>query len=263
MKRTPLQLNLNEWPEELADYLKDAKIYDSSCSPEARVVYIDKDEGFFLKKAEAGSLKTEALMAAYFHLLHLSAEVLFYGAFEGFDYLLTRRVPGEDCTDPRYLSDPKRLCDTTAALLRALHEIDAKDCPVPDRIQTYAESVKRGFGGQTYESDLFWGMWKFGSFEEAKRVAEEAMPLLQKDVLLHGDYCLPNIILDDWKLSGYIDLGSGGIGDRHIDVAWGIWTLNFNLGTTEYSARFMDVYGRDKVEPEMLRAVAAMEMIGG
>ena len=89
------------------------------------------------------------------------------------------------------------------------------------------------------------------------------MPLLKKDVLLHGDYCLPNIILDDWKLSGYIDLGSGGIGDRHIDVAWGIWTLNFNLGTTEYSDRFMDVYGRDKVEPEMLRAVAAMEMIGG
>ena len=60
MKRTPLQLNLNEWPEELADYLKDAKIYDSSCSPEARVVYIDKDEGFYLKKAAEGALKTEA-----------------------------------------------------------------------------------------------------------------------------------------------------------------------------------------------------------
>ena len=263
MKRTLLQLNRNEWPEALADYLKDAKVYDSSCSPEARVVYIDKDGGFFLKKAAEGSLKTDAVMTNYFHSLRLSAEVLYYDTLEGFDYLLTRRVPGEDCTDAQYLADPKRLCETTATLLRALHETEAKDCPIPDRIRTYTGSVVRGFDGHAYEPDLFKGMWEFGSFEEAKRVAEEAMPLLQKDVLLHGDYCLPNIILNDWKLSGYIDLGNGGIGDRHIDVAWGIWTLNFNLGTTEYKDRFLDAYGRDRIEPGMLRAVAAMECIGG
>ena len=263
MKRTPLQLNLSEWPEELAGYLNGAGIYDSSCSPEARVVYIDKGDGFFLKKAAEGALKTEARMTEYFHSLRLSAEVLYYGAFEGCDYLLTRRVPGEDCTDPQYLADPKKLCDTTATLLRQLHETEAKDCPVPDRIRTYTESVLCGLDSHAYEPDLFWGMWEFDSFEEAKCAAEEGLPLLKRDVLLHGDYCLPNVILKDWKFSGYIDLGNGGIGDRHIDVAWGIWTLNFNLGTTEYSERFLDVYGRDKVEPEMLRAVAAMEMIGG
>ncbi|MCR5808173.1 MAG: phosphotransferase, partial [Clostridiales bacterium] len=79
---------------------------------------------------------------------------------------------------------------------------------------------------------------------------------------LHGDYCLPNILLNDWKLSGYIDLGNGGMGDRHIDILWGIWTLRFNLGTNKYTDRFMDAYGRELIEPEMLRMVAAMEMIG-
>ena len=263
MKRTPLQLNIAEWPEELADYLKGTKVYDSSCSPEARVVYVDRDGGFFLKKAAEGSLKKEALMTDYFHSLRLSAELLYYGAHEGCDYLLTRRVPGEDCTDPQVLADPKRLCDTTATLLRQLHETEAKGCPVPDRIQTYTESVLCCLDGRAYEPELFEGMWEFASFEEAKHAAEEGIPLLKKDVLLHGDYCLPNIILDDWKLSGYIDLGNGGIGDRHIDVCWGVWTLNFNLGTTKYSGRFLDAYGRDKIEPDMLRAVAAMEMIGG
>ena len=89
------------------------------------------------------------------------------------------------------------------------------------------------------------------------------MALLKKDVLLHGDYCLPNVILDHWKFSGYIDLGCGGLGDRHIDLVWGLWTLKFNLGTAEYTDRFMDAYGRDRIEPEKLRMVAAMEMIGG
>ena len=87
--------------------------------------------------------------------------------------------------------------------------------------------------------------------------------MLKKEVLLHGDYCLPNIILNNWKFSGYIDLGCGGIGDRHIDVLWGIWTLNYNLGTATYTGRFIDVYGRDMIEPEKLRMIAAMEMIGG
>lgn len=48
-----------------------------------------------------------------------------------------------------------------------------------------------------------------------------------------------------------------------MDVLWGIWTLNYNLGTTRYTDRFMDAYGRDRIEPEKLRMVAAMEMIGG
>lgn len=48
-----------------------------------------------------------------------------------------------------------------------------------------------------------------------------------------------------------------------MDVLWGIWTLNYNLGTTRYTNRFMDAYGRDRIETEKLRMVAAMEMIGG
>ena len=128
---------------------------------------------------------------------------------------------------------------------------------------TYGETVKRGFDQSSYEPDLFKGIWEFDSFADAKRAAEEGLPLLKREVLLHGDYCLPNIILNHWKFSGYIDLGCGGIGDRHIDVAWGIWTLNYNLGTLKYTNRFLDAYGRDVIEPEKLRMIAAMEMIGG
>ena len=79
---------------------------------------------------------------------------------------------------------------------------------------------------------------------------------------MHGDYCLPNIILNNWKFSGFIDLGRGGIGDRHIDVLWGIWTLKYNLGTAQFSDRFIDAYGRDMVDKDKLRCIAAMEMFG-
>ena len=69
-------------------------------------------------------------------------------------------------------------------------------------------------------------------------------------------------MLDDWKFSGFIDLGNGGVGDRHIDLFWGAWTLFYNLKTDAYCDRFLDAYGRDKIEEEMLRAIAAFEVFG-
>ncbi len=263
MNLKPIKRNIETYPETVVNYMKDSVLYDSSSSSQARVIFIDKDKGYFLKEAAEGTLRVEALMTAYMHSLGLSEEVLYYGSLHGKDYLLSRKIRGEDCTHSDYLAEPKRLCDTTATLLRELHETDGKGCPVQNRILTYTETVTRGFDMKSYEADLFEGIWEFASFSDAKRAAKEGIALLKKEVLLHGDYCLPNVILDHWKFSGYIDLGCGGIGDRHIDLVWGIWTLKFNLGTAEYTDRFMDAYGRDRIEPEKLRMVAAMEMIGG
>jgi len=102
----------------------------------------------------------------------------YYGTLDGKDYLLTRQIAGEDCTHPQYLSNPKKLCDTTALLLRELHETGVRNCPVPDRIRTYTDSVRRGLKGHYYEPDLFNGIWEFESIEDAARAAEEGMPLL-------------------------------------------------------------------------------------
>ncbi len=162
-------------------------------------------------------------MTEYFHELGLSAEVIYFGSDFERDYLITRRIPGEDCTDRIYLENPERLCDTTAGLLRQLHENNGSGCPVENRLKSYIAAVEIGCDRQHYEPELFSGIWEFSSFEETREAAREGIRYLVRDALIHGDYCLPNIILDNWKLSGFIDLGNGGIGDRHIDILWGIW----------------------------------------
>ena len=68
--------------------------------------------------------------------------------------------------------------------------------------------------------------------------------------------------MKDWNLSGFIDLGAGGVGDRHIDLFWGAWTLNFNLHTDKYRERFFDAYGRDKIDVEIINAIGAAEVFG-
>ena len=70
------------------------------------------------------------------------------------------------------------------------------------------------------------------------------------------------MIFNDWSLSGYIDLGAAGIGDRHIDLFWGAWTLNFNLGTEDFRDIFFDSYGRDLIDKEKLLLVSVCEAFG-
>ena len=257
MKRT-LSVLPEDIPQPLQQFAAGATVYDSSCSPDARVYFLDKGDGFYLKKAAKGALQKEAAMYSYFHNKGLAPEVLAYESSEN-DYLLTARAKGEDCTDALYLSDPIQLCDTTASLLRQLHEVDFTGCPVTNRTQDYLATVEKNHRLGHYDTGLFSTPI---SADEAWKIVSENSKYLQTDTLLHGDYCLPNIMLDNWKFSSFIDLGCGGAGDRHIDLFWGVWTLEFNLKTDKFADRFLDAYGRDKINADILPVIAACEVFG-
>ena len=181
-------------PAALRPLLEQAEVFDSSCSEEARVFFIDKDGGYFLKRAPAGSLAREATLTRWFHGKGLAARVLDYIPEEAYDWLLTEKIHGDDLCAAKYIEQPERLTDALADCLR----------------------------------------------------------------MLHGDFCLPNIIINDWRFSGFIDLGSGGAGDRHWDIFWALWTLQHNLHTDQYGERFLEAYGRSLVDDDRLRLCAAI-----
>lgn len=261
MTQTPIQIDPNTIPDVFRPLLRSTQVYDSSCSRDARVLFIDRDGGYYLKSAPRSSLEQEARMTRYFHGKGLAPEVLAYTSGER-DWLLTAKAPGTDCTDARYLDDPKRLCDTLAELLRRLHSVDFTDCPIPDRMTSYRETAETNYRTGNFDNTHFPDNWGYATAEEAWRVIERDGHLLRTDTLLHGDYCLPNILLNDWTFSAFIDVGNGGVGDRHIDLFWGMWSLSFNLKTDRYSSRFLDAYGRTDVEKDMLRLIAAFEVFG-
>ena len=102
----------------------------------------------------------------------------------------------------------------------------------------------------------------FKSPDEAWDFVKTNRSLLKTDTLAHGDYCLPNVIFYNWKLSGLIDVGFGGVSDRHVDIFWGIWSLYHNLKTNAFANRFIDAYRRTLVDDEVLRLIASIEIFG-
>ena len=76
MKRVLLDRIPAGIPAELDRFLRGARLYDSSCSPEARVYFIERDGGYYLKTYDRGTLRREAEMTSYFHRKGMGAEVL-------------------------------------------------------------------------------------------------------------------------------------------------------------------------------------------
>lgn len=261
MKRTLLDAgSYDAFPREINALIGDARVFDSSCSHEARVFFIDKDDGYYLKRSALGTLEKEAKMTEYFYSKGLSAAMLSYTCADGFDWLLTSRVKGEDCTHEQYLSEPKRLAEILGERLRELHSLDFSDCPIMDRMKSYRATAEENYAKGNFDTSFYAG--GKSSAEEIWREIENGGDALSGRVLLHGDYCLPNVLLHGWRFSGFIDLGGGGVGDRHIDLFWGAWTLNFNLHTDEYRSVFFDAYGRDAIDLDKITLVSAYECFG-
>ena len=254
MIRTPVS-HIPELPDVLMPFVQSASLFDSSCSPDARVWFADRDGGIYIKTAPKEALKTEMEMDSYFHSRGFGPEVLSY-LQEDADWLVTRAILGEDCTHTQYLQDPQRLAQTLGRLLRMLHDTDTAGCPGPDLNNAYLAKAKlcRSEGTIT---PIFTDVSTVG---EALALVQLFRP--ESRVLLHGDYCLPNILLNNWRFTGFIDVGGGGIGDRHIDLYWGCWSLQFNLKDRRWCSVFLDAYGRDAVDTEKIRILGAIEAFG-
>jgi kanamycin kinase len=60
----------------------------------------------------------------------------------------------------------------------------------------------------------------------------------EDEVLVHGDYCLPNVLFDADGCH-YLDVGEA---DRYIDIVAGIWRLRYNYGKRSVG-KLLDGYG--------------------
>jgi len=262
MTLTPIDIDISTYPADFHPFLVGAKIFDSCCSQQAKVIFIDKGAGYFLKSAPKGKLERQATMTKYFHSKGLSSNVLAYISADDLDWLLAEKISGEDCTSPKHLAQPEQLVDIIAERLVLLHGMDYAGCPAQNHTEWLFATAEHNYKNETYNKSEFPDSFGYKTPEEAWAVVQNHGHLLRSDTLLHGDYCLPNIMLDNWQFSGFIDLDNSGIGDRHVDIFWVLWSLIWNLKTDKYRDRFIDAYGRDKVDEDMLKIVAAFEVFG-
>ena len=254
MQRTIINRPMPNLPDAISHIVKDAEWYDSHCSPDARVWFADGSTPCYLKQASAGALQPEAMMIQFLHMHKMAPELLCYETFSGYDYLLTHAAQGEDGTHPSHIKHPERLAALFGESLRSLHELPTQGCPYHGLTHRIVQQASDRLTRLQSRTDM--GQQELHRLEEACIYLH---PRVSDTTLIHGDYCLPNIIINKWKSSTFIDVGNAGVGDRHYDLYWGLWSLHYNLHTDKYDRCFLDAYGSNLVDIDMITHIGVIE----
>lgn len=221
----------------------------------AQLFRIEGPETFYLKmqvEITGSGLSTEAAALRWLGAYLPVPEVVYYERENNIDYLLMRALPGLPASDPYWQCDPNRLVRVLAQSLVRLHQLDISTCPFDQRTETKLREVAENVAQGAVDADDF-------DPENHGRTPEELLERLYQNrpetddlVVTHGDFCLPNLMLQQWELSGFIDLGSLGVADRYQDLALCTNSLRYNLGTDQYNQLFFETYGLTKVNDEKL-----------
>lgn len=155
------------------------------------------------------------------------------GEQEGFRWTLMSRISGEMSCDDLWRADPHRLVRVLAEAMKLLWSVDIAGCPVDQSAGAKLRRARRIVEQGRVDMELV-DPDTFGEngFDSPAALLEwlEANAPEPDAVLSHGDFCLPNIFLKDWQLSGFLDLGRSGIGDRWNDIAICWRSLRDNFG---------------------------------
>lgn len=255
---TKISFSSLDFPEQLRTYVEGTSLSDSSSHSGARVFYLDS--GYYLKIDQKGKLEREARIASWFEQEGMGTPVIHYLSTDK-DYLLTKEATGKNAL--AFLNQPETICGTMAQALKKLHNLHPKNFPSENQLQTYKDRALKNYEKGEFYAKVLLPQFQINSREEAFRLIQKQGHLLETNAFIHGDACLPNFILKDAShFSCFIDLGLADFSDRHIDLFWAVWSLNYNLHDPKYAELFLDYYGRDQVDMKKLRLVAAFEAFG-
>ncbi len=149
-------------------------------------------------------------------------EIIAHEVKDGVSFLLMTRIKGMMTCEPCFMEKPDELYGYLTDSIRMLWNTDISDCPVdnsPDIKLRQAEyRVEHGLVDIADCEPETFGKGGFRDPEDLLKWLENNKPSYDP-VLSHGDFCLPNILVKDGRISGFIDTGDMGVADRWQDLA--------------------------------------------
>ncbi len=168
---------------------------------------------------------TEAAMLRWLDKKVPVPKILARETGHGTSRLLMTRLPGVMACDEIHRADPWALTETLARGLQGLWALDISGCPVDQSLD--ARFARLETGELTMDDSV--SRERFPTPRHLLNWLKANRPPEQQ-VIVHGDYCLPNIFLEKGKISGFLDLGRSGVGDPWVDIAICWRSLRDNFG---------------------------------
>jgi aminoglycoside phosphotransferase len=178
-------------------------------------------------------------------------KVIDYCETQNTGFLLMRELSGIPASDPLILKDPMQLARLLATSLQLVHSLPIADCPFDQTLKQKLRHAQTNINKGWVTKNMFNPENRDRTPQDIYHEVVATQPETEDLVFTHGDYCLPNIILQDNQLSGFVDVGNAGIADRYHDLALAVRSLGYNLSadcSRQAIEYFFDCYGIKDVD---------------
>lgn len=256
-------INKKYLPVDVYKLIKDKEIKPNNIGMSKSQIYEIKDKkdpknGYFLKinEPEIGYrlYNTYAVLNWIDDKLPVP-KVLVYTKKGRKEFLLQEKIDGEVSFSDYFYPIRDNILKLLAEGLQNIHTLEHSDFPknlVYDNnklLEIANQRLKNGL----VEKETFDFKWQHkNEYQLLKELEEKSKEIKEELVFSHGDYCLPNIMIDNNKISGYVDWIHGGVYDRNYDLAAVIWSITWNFGE-KYVQTFLDYYGNEYVDWQKIR----------
>lgn len=153
----------------------------------------------------------------------------------GMNYLLMSKIIGEMSCSNNMMENPKRLVKILAEGLQMLWNVKIETSPYNNSIDRKLKLAEfRVYNNLCNTDDAepeTYGVNGFKSPEDLLLWLKNNKPT-EELVFSHGDFCLPNIIIKDNKINGFVDLGRSGVADKYQDIALCYRSFKHNFDRT-------------------------------
>ncbi len=152
----------------------------------------------------------------------------------------TEALPGVTVDD--WSASPGEVIALLARTLRQLHLLPIDGCPLdhrwPKRLEQASSNVAAGLVDEDDFDKANAGRTAVDILDELQRLPPPRSPI----AVTHGDFCFENIVVNEGKLSGLIDWGRGGLGNRANDLALAARSIEGDFGAPSVE-QFLKAYG--------------------
>ena len=179
-------------------------------------------------------------------------KVLTYFKEQNTEYLLLSEIKGKPSFEIETESDQLNVVKLLAKGLKNIHTLNITNCPFDQTLKKQVHMVRERIDNNQIDYDDLDEENKSKSIEELYKELESKMNFEEDLVFTHGDYCLPNIILQDNEISGFVDLGRAGISDRYQDLALCARSLIYNFSNSNLIPIFFEEYGIKTIDEDKL-----------
>lgn len=247
-----------ELPEDLQRIIEGAKARENLLGrSDSKVFFFEnlKEIGTaYLKiapKTNTESLKNQVDILNWLKRKIPVPEVYYYREYQGKEYLLMSEVKGKDASNHIFMHNPEMI-KIVARGLKQIHEIEINECPFDQTLDVKIQNAKFNVDNNLVDEDNLQHKYKGKTARELYQMVLEKRPADEDLVFTHGDYCFPNIIIDNERLSGFIDLGRAGVADRYQDISLALRSLRCNFKFEEWVSTFLEAYGLEELDQEKL-----------